>query len=874
MGRPDLGLLERDDSLSELTQSLEEAVTGRGSMVLIAGEAGAGKTALVNEFSARVTGRILLLEGACDPLSTPRPLGPLLDILADAGSGIGPVDLGEEPFKLFGSVIDRLKSTIRPIVVVIEDVHWADGGTLDFIRFLGRRVGETKALVLCTYRDDEVGPSHPLRVVLGDLATRGYTKRMRVSPLSVDAVHRLAGGGSQDAVRLHRLTGGNPFFLTEILASGKVLPDTVQDAVLARLSRLPEAARNVVEVVSIAPRSMDLDLASRLSAQGPADVDLATGAGMLIADGSGLRFRHELARTAVEESLPATRRMALHREMLRVLADGTELDLAALAHHAIRADDGRLVVAYAPKAARQASSRGARREAVSLYESALAHRDLLDGDQEAALRVGLGSQLALLDQHELAQTHTEAAITHHRATGNTTALANALILASNRYWANRRTDEARTAADEALRLLAPLGPSPELAAAHYVSGYLWMLHRRHEAAMDDIRIALEMAAATRAERTERQARLIEGTIELVTGDPKRGVDLLEEVSIEASRAADSRTVVLATGMLGSGGGEARCYQVAIDALERSIEVGTRNDEDYTVAYSRAWLARIAFEQGRWDEVVTFAGMVEEGPPGRGSISPVTALGALGRAQVRRGDDAAKQTLTTAVSLGEGGEMQHLWPPLCGLAELAWLQGRGDEIPDILEWVYSEALRSDSAWARGEVGFWMWRAAAIASPPPGAAAPFALHIEGAWQEAAAMWGELGCPYEEALALADGDLEAQLQAVQILDRLGARPMAAWLRSRIRDGGHTGVPRGPRPQTRAHPLGLTARQAEVLRRMTEGLSNAEIADRLFISAKTAEHHVSAIYARLGVSRRAEAIARALDRGLVQHGEPDLGE
>jgi DNA-binding CsgD family transcriptional regulator len=176
------------------------------------------------------------------------------------------------------------------------------------------------------------------------------------------------------------------------------------------------------------------------------------------------------------------------------------------------------------------------------------------------------------------------------------------------------------------------------------------------------------------------------------------------------------------------------------------------------------------------------------------------------------------------------------------------------------------LKSDSRWARGEVGFWMWLAGAIDGPPDGAATPFALHMEGRWDEAAGAWHDLGCPYEEGLALSDGDLEAKLQALEIFDRLGARPLSDRMRSRLRQEGHSGIPRGPRPATRANPLGLTSRQAEVLALIGQGLTNSEIAERLFISQKTAEHHVSAIYTRLGVTTRAEAISRALSLAASQ--------
>ncbi|MGH8914740.1 MAG: LuxR C-terminal-related transcriptional regulator, partial [Acidimicrobiia bacterium] len=322
------------------------------------------------------------------------------------------------------------------------------------------------------------------------------------------------------------------------------------------------------------------------------------------------------------------------------------------------------------------------------------------------------------------------------------------------------------------------------------------------------------------------------------------------------------------GDVGLRGGEARVYAPALEALERGVEMGLGTDEDYLVAYNRAWMARIAFEQGRWDDVGTYAELVADGPSGRGYISPVTAVGALGRARVRRGDPGAKEALKRALVLGEGGEMQHLWSPLCGLAELAWLEGRVGEMAGILERVYSEALKADSVWARGEIGFWMWKAGVVDGPADRSAEPFRLHMTGNWRDAAELWGRIGCPYEQALALADGDTDAMLGAIEIFDRLGARPVASLTRARLRDRGVDSIPRGPRPQTMANPFHLTARQAEVLTLIGRGLSNGEIAEKLFISKKTVEHHVSAILSKLGVGTRARAISLMESLDLPQHG------
>jgi DNA-binding CsgD family transcriptional regulator/tetratricopeptide (TPR) repeat protein len=862
--------LERDGLLDEIGQLVDRASAGQGSMALIAGEAGAGKTTLVREAAHRFSSRAIVLVGGCDPLTTPRPLSPVLDVISDPGSGLGDLIVStSDPVSLFSEFLVRLKGTVRPTILIIEDLHWADEGTLDFIRFLGRRIRESKAVVMCTYRDDEIDGGHPLRVVIGDLATRESIRRLYVQPLSIEAVRALTRGTSVDPGRLHEATGGNAFYVTEVIAAGTEVPASVQDAVLARLSRLRVPTRRVVEAVSIAPRDLSISHTSALARAKMEHLDEAATSGMLIGVGDRLRFRHELARAAVEDAIPTATRLDLHRRMIGLLVEQERPDLARLAHHSARAEAGKLVAEYAPQAAEEAARRGAHREAVSFYEEALAHARHLIPDDVAALHLALGRELATLDRQVDALAERELAVRMYREKGEPVQLAKALLDESGSHWANRNLGESRAAVDEALSLLEDSGNEEELALAWYFSGYFWMLARQHQPAMSSFAMAEALARGCGSDRVLNLVDYMVGTTELVTGEADRGVMLIRESIRRYEELGDSRMTQNSLEMLGSGGGESRVYAPALEALERGVELGLRTDEDYLVAYNRSWMARIAFEQGRWDEAATYADqVVTQEIAGRGYISPVTALGALGRVRVRRGDPGAKEALEKALEIGHGGEMQHLWSPLCGLSELAWLEGRRGEIPGILEWVFAEAMAADSTWARGEVGFWMWKAGAIDEPPERAAAPFDLHMKGDWEAAAEVWLEIGCPYERALALADGDTAAMLESIEIFDRLGARPAASMTRSRLRDRGVEGIPRGPRPRTQANPFQLTDRQIEVLGLMGDGLSNGEIADHLFISKKTVEHHVSAVLAKLGTPTRAKAIAMAESLVDVQDG------
>lgn len=852
--------------MAGLGEHLDAAASGEGSLVLVAGEAGAGKTSLVRSFAQSVPAGTLVMQGACDPLTTPRPLSPLYDFANQPEVGLDDLDLEtNDNLAIFNEVLERLRFSARPVLTIIEDVHWADQATLDFVRFVGRRVADSKAVVVCTYRDDEVGPDHPLRPVLGQLIPLSSTHKYSIPSLSAQAVSVMTEGTGMDPIRLHALTGGNAFFVTEVIAGGQDLPTSVQDAVLARLSRLGSGARDVVQAVSIAPRELEVERALLLG-NNVDDIDAAVSSGVILGDGKRLRFRHELARNAVEKSVPPAKRYSLHRRMLALLTEEDPPDHARLAHHAIQAESPQLTVEHAPAAAAEAERKGANKEAIAFYEATLAHAEMMDADTAAEVRVKLSFQLRIVDRQEDSRSEASAAVDHYRTTGAKHDLAVALDRLASAQWQLHDIPGSRASIDESIELLRDLGPSRDLAYALYHSSHLHMLARHGEPALREIAAAREIAVATGSADVVWMAEMMLGTIEIVVGDADKGARILQESKADAKRNDDLHAAAVALTMLGSGGGEARLYPEARAALEEGIEQGLAADQDYSVSYNRAWLARIAFEQGRWDEAVTHAELVDKTSQARTGIAMVTATGALGRVRVRRGDPRGRETLQRLLLTESENEIQHVWSPICGLAEYHWLNGGLAEMEPVLADGYRRALDTDSAWARGELGFWMWRAGLIDHPPDNAAVPFASQIMGDWESSAGAWREIGCPYEVALALADGSEEAKLEALAIFDSLGARPMADRLRALLRDEGATSIPRGPTKTTSSNPGGLTERQLEVMQLIADGLTNNEIADKLFVSKRTVEHHVSAIYGKLGVGTRAMAINAAAKIGAVE--------
>jgi DNA-binding CsgD family transcriptional regulator len=303
-----------------------------------------------------------------------------------------------------------------------------------------------------------------------------------------------------------------------------------------------------------------------------------------------------------------------------------------------------------------------------------------------------------------------------------------------------------------------------------------------------------------------------------------------------------------------------CEHYQFDDAERVLAEGlafvAERDQDRNQAFMQGWQALMLAHQGHWAKAVEVASQSLQ----RATSGQIPALIALGRVRARRGDPEASGALQTALEIGlKQGNLQRIGLIRAPLAEAAWLAGDRELTLEHARAVYDIVVRKHQPWLTGELAFWRWRAGDEVPPlPEWTARPFALHLAGDWRAAAAEWERLGCPYEQARALADGDNAAQLAALAIFDRLGARPAAAALREQMRAAGAARVPKGPRAATRENPFGLTERQAEILALLAEDLTNAEIAARLHLSPKTVDHHISAVFAKLDVHSREEAAER----------------
>jgi DNA-binding CsgD family transcriptional regulator len=831
-----------------------DAAAGAGRVVIVSGEAGIGKTTLIRTLSDTRGERVLW--GSCEPLTTSRPLLPLHDWAGVLGGEISAALAADDSrFDLFAAVLGELGRI--PTLAVIEDVHWADDSSLDLLVFLGRRLAPLPLSLVVTSREDQpVAPR--CGEVLALLGALPHAVRLAVPPLTTAEVAAITAGSGLDAQHVRRVTGGNAFFVTQLVgAPTEGVPRSVREAVLARVGTLPEAGRILVETVAVIPDRADLAVVYAAAPAGPADLELAERAGLLVSDGRTVEFRHELAREAVAGALPGARRGQRHQSVFEALLAGGRRNSHLLAYHADRAGQSGPAAEFGLRAAEQSALAGSHRQAIVQLERARPHLDSVE--PELALRVLhlLVAQYQLTGPIETAVARAAEAVVCAASAGDLDLLAAALARQARTEWMAGHRYEARAALAAAHAALQVPGTAGELAVLTQTAR-LSMLGRHLREAVEVGSRAIELADALGDRASRLEAINSVGTAMLLD-DPAGGQALLTEGITLARRLGEDGHAALLMANLGSMSGEYRRYEVATTWLQRCAEFCQERDVDLTRDFATSWVARIAFERGDWTRAVELGTALLDSPD---VICRMNVSTLLGRIAVHRSDRAAGALLGQAWDLTErGGDTQRMWPAAAGLAEAAWADDRADAPPQVLQ-VFGDAAELGMSWAVGELGWWLVRFGALGrddSRLTAAAAPFAAQIRGDWPAAARQWAELGCRLEAAHARAETDDPGALRmAITVLDELGARSAADRVAARLRQAGGGRVRRARRA-TAANPFQLTARELEVLDLLREGLTNAEIAQRTYTSAKTVGHHVSAILAKLDVRSRREAVRAA---------------
>jgi DNA-binding CsgD family transcriptional regulator len=859
-----MSLLEREHVLASLGEYAAGAAARDGRLALVSGEAGAGKSSVLDAFRAEVP-HARWAQGACDGLFTPRALGPLFDIAEQLGGDLLTAARDGAPRdELFATLLRELDID-EPTVLAIEDVHWADESTLDLLRFLGRRIRDLPVLAVFTYRDDELAADHPLRLVIGEMATQRSTRRIDIAPLSETAVRTLAAGSAIDPGELHRLTGGNAFFVTEVLnAATTDVPASAREAVLARTARLSRAARRVVEAAALIGGQLDPAVLDSVSGVTADELDELIDTGVLVSDHALLRFRHEITRLAIERELPAHRRRPMHAALLAALQATGCIDEARLAYHADGAEDAAAVLRFAPAAAARASALGGHREAAAQYERALRFADQGQPRVLADLFDKLADENSLTDTWNRAAEAGEQALALWRSVGDRFREGATMCQLSRTMWRLCRP-ESRQYAEDAVAILEPLGPSPELAYAYATAGKAWAedapLERGIELCEKAVRLAEQLGIVTvLSDALNTQACIVSG----------RGGDWepLMQRALEVATNADAQDQ--------AGRAYANFHAILLEEARfgdcaKYYDEGAQYCDVHDLGTYGFCLhgghAEVQMLQGRWDDALDLATpLLKSGAtsPANRNILAIT----IGRILARRGDPRAwiylDELLTNAVCSGERAWLLNAYP---AHAEAHWLEGdlaaaRADVA------AVGDGLGAAPRRALGPILGWYRRLGMTMPDVPGLPADLG-DIVGTGAAAAAEYDRLGLPYDAALALYDSGTEDDLRAaLRRFEGLGATAAVEATRREMRRRGLRSVPAGARAATRAHPLGLTRREAEVLDLICAGRTNAEISARLVLSTRTVDHHVSAVLSKLGVPSRMQAAEEARRRGLVASG------
>ncbi|MEL6877436.1 MAG: AAA family ATPase [Pseudomonadota bacterium] len=853
-------LAERDHELARLNELLVSS-GGSGHVVAVGGEAGIGKSALLREFSRQLPEGYRCIWGMCDALFTPRPLGPVHDIAAIL-SELPATGQEDTAGALFSRLLAQLSEADAPTVLIIEDVHWADAGTLDFIRFLGRRIMMCPVMMIVSFRNDELGRTHPLLRVFGEIPS-SQLERIELLPLSLAAVARLSDGSGRNAEQLLKTTGGNPFFLTEILASiesGTHVPVSVQDAVNSRLARLSQAHARLLEALSIIPVPIDPDLHCCWIEDHERLLQDCLDLSILVEDADGrIRFRHELARLATSNRCSSIELRNLHKQHLNFMLERAEqYDAGELLHHARGAADAARVLHFAPVAAEKAARLGAHKEAADYLEVALGYIDEADPAEAAQLYESWAYEAAISDRIDdrviEARRH---ALTMWRALGREDKIADNLRHLSRLHWYRGEAVQASRYLDDAIKLLEQLDDNTRLALAYSMRSQMHMLGSEMDKAIEWGKRALALIEAEVAPEVQVHALNNIGTARMFLGDPA-GIDDLEtslEIALDQNLHEDAARVFT---NLSEYAVDMRRLELAETTLDRGIDFDSEHDLDSWTFYLLGRQAQLRLEQDRLEEAEEICRAVI-GTPGQTLLMKLPARIMLARTQVRLGDDKAARTLEKAHRDALAtGEVQYLIPVLLGMLERAWLTGSAQMARKASEELSRIDRSRFSLWAGAEYDFWSSLAEIETPDRPGIGeTAFGPALAGDFTDAGTKFAQHGADYlaNVCFALSD-DLDVISDGLGALHRQGAKAPVARLTELLEARGLSRndivLPRGPYRASRENPFGLTAKEMTVLEYLAAGLSNAKIADEMSRSQRTIEHHVSSILQKLEAENR----------------------
>lgn len=861
-------LLERSSALAFLDTRLQDATRSHGSLVFVSGEMGVGKTTLVDRFVSGIHPDVRRIEVPFEGLSIPDPLGPFHDAIRSISPGLlSMLEEGTSRARFFGAFVDEIRGNRVVTLLIAEDIHWADEASLDLLRYLGRRAETLPLIVIATLRDDELPPDHPLRRVLGDLVNVSAVHRLALPTLSLSAVAQMAAGSGLDPNDLHAYTGGNPFYVSEIVASGSRIPMSLQDAILGRAARLSVPDRAVLDAAATIGAWVDVDVLQSVTGENVAQaVDNGLAVGLLRPAANGIAFRHAAVQATLLAALSAPRRKTLHTRILSYLKDDPAYrrDAARLAYHAEECADP-AAFSFARSAAMKAAAFHSHREAAEQYARALrTARGLTPADRARMLEARAFS-LYLTTRFDDAVAAQEAAARIWDDLGRNLEYGHNLRRLSRFCKFASRHRDALSLAERAHAVLSEFPATREFAlACGYLAEWRMTAHAIDEAE-DLSRQAMQIATDLDDDAAKAHALITAGAIRLGSGD-ETGIQELEAGLVLSRELGNEEYELRALTHLAEPPGFRRpAAAIRGRYIAEAMAHAEKHGLDTKIVLFGGMHLRFLLDRAEWSRVIAEAEKLIIHPSASGHYLLEICL-AGGLARLRAGEPAG-EVLLRATELArqiDGG--RHMAAVDAARAEAAWLNGDDPRARAIALEGIGPARASGNIAAAHVLALWAHRAGETSCPFEPVVAPYALEISGNWEAAAAVWDADDVRLEALRARSNATDEGELRSIyRELERIEAYPDARRVSRRLRALGFRPIPPGHRPSTRTTYASLTGREIEILSVLSTGASNRDIAEQLFLSPKTVEHHVSAILAKLGVANRQQAVNQGRDAGLI---------
>ncbi|MEO5980041.1 MAG: AAA family ATPase [Chryseolinea sp.] len=864
-------LLERDSYVENLQALFERADKGTGHVVFVAGESGIGKSSVVNQFTDCVSGAAATYVGYCDSLFTPRPLGPLFDVAGQIGKGfLNLLKTEKDRGQIFSAFHHELSVSVLPVVLVIEDIHWADEATIDFIKLLGRRIERLRCLLVLTYRDNEIHALHPVKSVFSDIPPVNFSK-IALAPLSRAAVDQLAGmKGLLTGDKIYDLTGGNPFYVAEVLTnSGSGIPERVKDSILSVFYNKDERVQGLWELLSILPLQIESSVIEMIEPDFFDHAEESIRNGVIILRHDNVSFKHELFRDAIEGSMSLYRKRNLHGKVLKALlaTHSYSGNLPLLVHHACHANERSMVATLAPQAGDEASTFGSHIEAAKFYNTAIEFTASSD-ESIADLYARHAYECYLINQITSAVISQEKALAIWRKKKDVINEGAALRMLSRHLWFQGRCKEVMQLAFESVRVLEDGTKCRQLALGYSNLCALYMVSDDVNKTIHWGNKAVELADKLGDTEVLVQALCNIGTVLMKYSLPGGVGKINESLSIALKHEFHDHVAAAYTNLA--------CMFVLskqFKKAEKEFETGLSycepRDLNIWKYYMESQRIRLLMDTCRWVEAEVLARSIYDNPV-HTAVIRIGAIVGLARLKMRRGEfEEARLLVREGRSIADPTTEAHtMTPAFTAQLELCWLLNEPAPEEEIAEAVKVLFQEKSNSWYYGELAYWKQKCG-IESPEDqmvNFVGPYQFEQRGEWRAAAEVWKQLGCKYEQALTLFEGDELAQRESLSILDALDLQGVVTSLKLKMRNKGVRHIPRGMRDSTRNNPAMLTERQVEVLTLLRNGKQNKEIADKLFISSKTVDHHISAILSKLEVSSRSKAVLEAEKLGILK--------